>query len=135
MSKTGLVRKWIDDRGFGFITPDDGSEEVFVHHTSFGGGSLVEGEKIFFNTEEDRGGKLRASNCSGPAVAGRGGGGGGGGSYGGGGGGSYGGGGGGSYGGGGGGGGRPGDWSCPDCSANCFASKDSCFKCGAKKPS
>ena len=42
-----------------------------------------------------------------------------------------------SYGGGGGGGGyekKPGDWTCPACSANVFASKRSCFKCGEAKP-
>ena len=67
---------------------------------------------------------------------------GGGGGYGGGapppygGGGGYGGGfGGGGYGGGGGGGDvRPGDWTCPSCSANVFASKTNCFKCHAPKP-
>ncbi|KAJ1456706.1 hypothetical protein M885DRAFT_563809 [Pelagophyceae sp. CCMP2097] len=67
--------------------------------------------------------------------------GGGGDQYGGGGGGQYGGGGGGQYGGGGGGGPppggyetRPGDWECPSCRANVFASKSSCFKCGESKP-
>ena len=53
----------------------------------------------------------------------------------------YGGGGGGGYGGGppmggGGGGGevRPGDWTCPGCGANVFASKSSCFKCATPRP-
>lgn len=36
--------------------------------------------------------------------------------------------------GGGGGGGRQGDWTCTGCGANVFASKDTCFKCGAEKP-
>ena len=42
-----------------------------------------------------------------------------------------------SFGGGGGGGGgdvKPGDWTCSSCSANVFASKNACFKCGAPKP-
>ena len=53
-----------------------------------------------------------------------------------GGGGGYGGGfgGGGGYGGGGGGNVRPGDWTCPSCGANVFASKTNCFKCNAPKP-
>ena len=29
---------------------------------------------------------------------------------------------------------RPGDWACPSCDAVVFASKDTCFKCGAAKP-
>ena len=47
---------------------------------------------------------------------------------------------GGGYGGGGGGGGggynnvRPGDWTCPSCQANCFASKTECFRCNTPKP-
>ena len=50
-----------------------------------------------------------------------------------------GGGGGGGFGGGGGGGGggheaRPGDWPCPNCGANCFASRTECFKCNTPKP-
>ena len=56
-----------------------------------------------------------------------GGGGSGGGNYEGGGGGGFGGGGGGGYGGGG--NVREGDWTCPSCSANVFASKNSCFRC------
>lgn len=41
----------------------------------------------------------------------------------------------GGYGGGGGGNGaRPGDWECPKCQINCFASKSECFKCGEPKP-
>jgi hypothetical protein len=73
-----------------------------------------------------------------PGRGGGGFGGGGGGRGGGGGGGFSGGGGGGGFGGGGGGGGgsgpRPGDWPCPQCGANNFASKTACFKCGVPKP-
>jgi hypothetical protein len=56
-----------------------------------------------------------------PVGGGRGGGGGGGGR-------------GGGRGGGGRGGGLPGDWTCPGCGVNCFASKGACFKCGEPKP-
>jgi len=75
--------------------------------------------------------------CGAPKPEGLGGGGGGGG-YGGGGGGGGGGYGGPPMGGGGGGGGggdvRPGDWTCPGCGANVFASKSTCFKCATPRP-
>ena len=29
---------------------------------------------------------------------------------------------------------KPGNWTCPGCGVNCFASKDTCFKCGGSKP-
>ena len=49
--QTGTV-KWFDARkGFGFITPDDGSEEVFVHYSSIDGRGyrmLEDGQKVQF---------------------------------------------------------------------------------------
>eukprot|EP00756_Hemistasia_phaeocysticola_P030684 Hpha_TRINITY_DN16304_c4_g10::TRINITY_DN16304_c4_g10_i1::g.59250::m.59250 len=65
--QTGTVRKWTD-KGYGFITPDGSDEDVFVHNTAFGGGSLAEGEKVNFSVARDSGGKTRAENVSGPAV-------------------------------------------------------------------
>ena len=50
----GTVKWFNDNKGFGFITNDDGSE-AFVHHTSIQGNgfkSLAEGDKVSFDTEK-----------------------------------------------------------------------------------
>ena len=59
--------KWFDDeKGFGFISPEDGSEDVFVHHTGIAGSgfkSLEEGEKVTYEVTQGRKG-LQAVNVS-----------------------------------------------------------------------
>ncbi len=61
---TGTVKWFSDEKGFGFITPDDGSQDVFVHHSSIAGDgyrSLDEGAKVSFEIESGEKGP-RAAN-------------------------------------------------------------------------
>ena len=54
---TGTVKWYNDQKGFGFIQPDDGGKDVFVHATALeraGLRGLAEGQKVSFDTEEDR---------------------------------------------------------------------------------
>jgi cold shock protein len=54
---TGTVKFYNDQKGFGFIQPDDGGKDVFVHATALeraGMRGLVQGQKVAFDTEEDR---------------------------------------------------------------------------------
>lgn len=53
----GTVKFYNDQKGFGFITPDDGGKDVFVHATALeraGMSALREGQKVAYDTEEDR---------------------------------------------------------------------------------
>jgi CspA family cold shock protein len=55
--RTGTVKFYNSQKGFGFIQPDDGGKDVFVHATALqraGMNGLVEGQKIGFEVEVDR---------------------------------------------------------------------------------
>jgi CspA family cold shock protein len=62
----GTVKFYNAQKGFGFIQPDDGGKDVFVHATALeraGMHSLNEGQKVSFDTEQDRKtGKIAVGN-------------------------------------------------------------------------
>ena len=63
---TGTVKWFNSQKGFGFIQPDDGSKDVFVHISAVeqaGMGNLAEGQKLSFDLQSDqRSGKSSACN-------------------------------------------------------------------------
>ena len=62
---TGTVKFFAHDKGFGFITPDNGGSDVFVHISAVNGGSLSDGQKVEYDVGEDRKtGKSKAENVS-----------------------------------------------------------------------
>jgi len=63
---SGTVKFFNDEKGFGFITPENGGQDVFVHVSALSrGGSLREGDKVSFEVGQDRRtGKSKAENVS-----------------------------------------------------------------------
>jgi cold shock CspA family protein len=107
----GVAQRW-NDKGFGFIKPEDGGEDLFCHYSAITDGKvLVQGSTVeYVKRYDDVKGKYRAEEVTGGApedalggykrrneV-------------------------------------RPGDWTCPGCGSNVFASKSTCFKCQTPKP-
>jgi CspA family cold shock protein len=60
MAQTGTVKFFNHAKGFGFITPDEGGNDVFVHISAVqasGLSGLEDGQKVSFETEPDKRGK------------------------------------------------------------------------------
>ena len=65
MSTTGTVKFFNEDKGYGFIAPDDGTNDAFVHISALqasGMGPLAQKDRVSYDLEQDRGGKMSAVN-------------------------------------------------------------------------
>jgi cold shock protein len=63
---TGVLKTWKEDRGFGFISPDNGGRDVFIHVSAIAETSRrpIPGDIVHYNVVRDRNGKFRAVNAS-----------------------------------------------------------------------
>lgn len=64
---TGVVKWFNPTKGFGFIAPDDGGADAFVHISAVeraGLGTLAEGQRVNFDLEPGRNGKKSAENIT-----------------------------------------------------------------------
>ena len=64
MRNTGRVKWFNDAKGFGFITPEDGSKDCFVHHSAIQGSgfkSLAEGDRVEFEVTQGNKGPAAAN--------------------------------------------------------------------------
>jgi len=61
----GVLKTWKDDRGFGFIQPDEDDKDIFVHISSLKGMARrpVRGDVLYYQIARDAGGKYKAINA------------------------------------------------------------------------
>lgn len=67
MSITGTVKFFNADKGYGFIAPDDGGQDAFVHVTALeraGMATLREKDRVSYDLEQDKRGKMAAVNIA-----------------------------------------------------------------------
>mmetsp|Transcript_13689 Transcript_13689/g.36652 ORF Transcript_13689/g.36652 Transcript_13689/m.36652 type:complete len:433 (-) Transcript_13689:448-1746(-) len=65
----GVARSWNDLKGFGFISPESGGDDIFVHHSAISGDGyrcLTEGEPVEYTVIVSDDGRLKAANVTGP---------------------------------------------------------------------
>ncbi|MGZ4979853.1 MAG: cold shock domain-containing protein [Methylobacter sp.] len=68
MTKTtikGVLKTWKEDRGFGFISPDNGGKDIFIHISALKGTSRrpINGDVIHYQVAKDNRGKFKAVNA------------------------------------------------------------------------
>jgi cold shock CspA family protein len=61
----GVLKTWKEDRGFGFIKPDDGGKDIFIHISALQGVSRrpIMGDVIYYQIAKDNRGKYKAINA------------------------------------------------------------------------
>jgi cold shock protein len=61
----GVLKTWKEDRGFGFIKPDDGGKDIFIHISALKGVSRrpITGDVIYYQIAKDNRGKYKAINA------------------------------------------------------------------------
>ena len=59
---SGTVKWFNDQKGFGFIVPDNGGKDVFVHVTGLRGAQITEGNKVNYELAPDRQNRMTATN-------------------------------------------------------------------------